>query len=76
MAEPDSDGDVKLEWADGSGSGWIKVRELTGATETTFRDAQKTLAARPAPFASRPVRRALLMSQVNPGSLYRCGGST
>ena len=27
--------------------------------------------ARPAPFASRSVRRALLTSQINPGSLYR-----
>ena len=28
--------------------------------------------ARPAPFASRSARRALLTPQVNPGSLYRC----
>ena len=33
-------------------------------------------AARPAPFASRSVRRALLTPQVNFGSLYCCGGST
>ena len=32
--------------------------------------------ARPAPFASRSVRRALLTPQVNPGSLYRCGRSS
>ena len=32
--------------------------------------------ARPAPFASRSVRRALLTPQANPGSLYRCGRST
>ena len=32
--------------------------------------------ARPAPFASRSLRRALLMPQVNPGSLYRCGKRT
>ena len=32
--------------------------------------------ARPAPFASRPAQRTLLMSQVNPGSLYHCGRST
>ena len=31
---------------------------------------------RPAPFASRSVRRALLTPQANPGSLYRCGRST
>ena len=30
----------------------------------------------PAAFASRSVRRALLTSQVNPGSLYRCRRST
>ena len=33
-------------------------------------------AARPAPFASRSVRRALLMPQANPGSLFRCGKRT
>ena len=32
--------------------------------------------ARPAPFASCSVRRALLTPQVNPGFLYRCGRST
>ena len=32
--------------------------------------------ARPAPFASRSVRRALLTPQVNSGSRYRCRGST
>ena len=32
--------------------------------------------ARPALFASRPVQRALLTSQVNPGSLYRCRRNT
>ena len=32
--------------------------------------------ARPALFASRSVWRALLTSQVNPGSLYRCSKST
>ena len=41
--------------------------------KTTF--AYKDM-ARPAPFASRSARRALLMPQVNPGSLYRCGKST
>ena len=30
----------------------------------------------PALFASRPVRRALLTSQANPGSRYRCSRST
>ena len=34
------------------------------------------LPARPAPFASRSVRRALLTPQVHPGSHYRCGRST
>ena len=33
-------------------------------------------AARRAPFASRSVRRALLTSQVNPGSLYCCRRTT
>ena len=33
-------------------------------------------AARPAPFASRSARRALLMPQVNAGSLYRGGKGT
>ena len=28
--------------------------------------------ARPAPFASRSLRRALLTPQANPGSFYRC----
>ena len=32
--------------------------------------------ARPAPFASRPLHRALLTPQANPGSRYRCGRST
>ena len=32
--------------------------------------------ARPALFASRAVRRALLTPQANPGSRYRCSGST
>ena len=32
--------------------------------------------ARPAPFASRSLLRALLTQQVNPGSLYRRGRST
>ena len=34
---PDSDGDTKLEWADGSGtSGCINARELARATESDF----------------------------------------
>ena len=37
---PDSDGDVKLQWADGSGtSRYTKARELTRATESEFRAA-------------------------------------
>ena len=36
----------------------------------------QTAAARPAPFASRSVRRALLTPRVNPGSLCRCGRRT
>ena len=39
------------------------LREVSWTTSAT---------ARPAPFAPRPVRRALLTSQANPGSLYRC----
>ena len=31
--------------------------------------------SRQTPFASRSVRRALLIPQANPGSLYRCGQS-
>ena len=39
-------------------------------------DSQMRNEARPAPFASRSVRRALLTSQVNPGSRYRYSRST
>ena len=39
-------------------------------------EISKDALARPALFASRSVRRALLTPQVNPGSLYRCRRST
>ena len=38
--------------------------------------AREAKMARPAAFAPRSVRRALLVPQVNPGSLYRRGRST
>ena len=38
-----------------------------------FRELPKARPAQTPSFASRSVRRALLMPQVHPGSLYRCG---
>ena len=46
------------------------------ASSSQFSAATHSGPSYPALFASRSVRRALLTSQVNPGSLYRCSRST
>ena len=56
-----------------SSQGTWTARDLWSRSDLGVFTDQMAL-ARPAPkFASRSLRRALLMPQVNPGSLYRCG---
>ena len=49
---------------------------LLGCRAAAKKLMKKKSEARPAPFASRSVWRALLTPQVYPGSRYRCGRST
>ena len=53
----------------------VDISTVLDAMRTDITSENKDLMARPAPFASRSVRRALLTPQVNPGSRYRCGKS-
>ena len=61
-----------MDSADG-GLTWNYIE--TAASDNSSWIANAMPKARPAPFASRSVRRALLMPHANPGSLYRCGRS-
>ena len=64
-------------------AGWEKDRLAARRARIHHDDVQFVLTlsalltpiftARPALFATRPVRRALLTSQAHTGSLYRCG---
>ena len=58
--------------------GYVGDGKLSGTSCTDLDGCKnaKCPTACPAPFASRSVRRALLTSQVNPGSPYRCRRST
>ena len=56
----------------------LHTRVLAKHIKVFPRAVPETAVARPAQrpsFASRSVRRALLLPQVHPGSLYRCGRS-